>query len=122
MLRTLLCLVASACLAPAQTLIDTNFSDSYKPLPAHERIQGQMPAGWRDNSTFGRTWITYSRLEDPGRPFFRIDVTRVEDGWCQFLAPMARFDGETYLRLNITVRKSRPRPARHGSAPCVGAI
>jgi hypothetical protein len=104
MLRGLFCFLLPACYAPAQVLIDTNFAGDYRPVAAHERVHGEMPAGWRDNSTFGRAWIDYSRVAADGRTFLRAAVTKVEDGRCQFNFPLARFDSETWLRLSVALR------------------
>lgn len=93
-----------AALAPAQTLIDTDFSGNYQPLSDGPRITGSLPHGWRDNSNFGRTWVNYSQLKEAQRAFLRVDVTKFEDGWCQFLAPLPRFTQDTYLRLTISMR------------------
>jgi hypothetical protein len=93
-----------AALAPAETLIDTNFSGDYQTVKSGSRVSGALPHGWRDNSNFGRTWVNYVKLQEAQRTFLRVDVTRFEDGWCQFLAPLPRFTQETYLRLNVTMR------------------
>ena len=48
--------------------------------------------------------MNYSKLQDSGGSFPHVDITKFEDGWCQFLAPLPRFDQETYLRLRIMAR------------------
>jgi hypothetical protein len=88
----------------AQSLIDTDFSGAYQPPARGERVTGSLPRGWRDNSNFGRVWVNYAKMQEAGRGFLRVDITRVEDGWCQFLSPLPHFDQETYLRLTLALR------------------
>ena len=101
---SLLLLLLLAALAPAQTLIDTDFSGDYQLASSGSRVTGALPHGWRDNSNFGRTWVNYAKLQEANGAFLRVDVTKFEDGWCQFLAPLPRFNQETYLRLTVSMR------------------
>jgi hypothetical protein len=103
LLRTVL-LGLAACVAPAETLLEVNFAGDYQPVAGNERAQGVLPVHWRDNSSFARAWIRYSRQEEQGRPFLRVEVTKVHDGRCQFLTPLARFEAEKLLRLSVSVR------------------
>jgi hypothetical protein len=105
LLRTLL-LLAAACSAPAETLLEVNFAGAYQPVTGRDRVHGVLPARWRDNSEFGRTWVTYTRVEEQGRAFLRADVTKIEDGHCQFLSPLARFEAETLYKLSVSLRNS----------------
>ena len=101
---SLLLLLLLAAAAPAQTLIDTDFSGNYQPAASGSRVTGALPHGWRDNSNFGRTWVNYAKLQESVRTFLRVDITKFEDGWCQFLAPLPRFEQETWLRLTVSAR------------------
>ena len=104
MLFRLLLLGLTACVASAQPLLEVNFAGDYQPVSGNERAQGVLPAHWRDNSSFARAWIRYNRQEEQGRPFLRVEVTKVRDGHCQFLTPLPRFDAEKLLRLSVSVR------------------
>jgi hypothetical protein len=95
-----LCLAAA--LSPAETLIDTDFSGAYQSV-SKPPVAGALPRGWHDNSV-GKIAVSYSQMREEQRTFLRADAKNAADGWCQFVAPLPRFDSEAYLRLTVTMR------------------
>ena len=106
---------ASAQAPPAPVvLIDTDFSRPdtarMKRVPAGDRITGMLPAGWTDDSSWARIWVTYRRMTQPQRRFLRAEVTRLDEGRAQFHHMIPDFAKPTYFRLTMTAR------SRTGSA------
>ncbi len=78
------CRHASAAGAPApDAWIDTDCSRlaaaDMRKLPAHERIGGALPGKWQDNSSRAQVWVRYGRMEQQGRAFLRMEITRRVD-------------------------------------------
>jgi len=103
--------------APA-VLIDTDFSVIDKArmnaLPAHERVRGMLPDGWSDDSSWAKVWVSYRVVTQPGRRFFRAEVTRLDDGRAQFHHLIPDFTETTYFRLTMTARSRTASSAEVG--------
>lgn len=108
--RTLLTVLAAlaAVAASAETMIDLDFSRpgaiSSHPV-AGARIQGELPAGWSDNSSFGNTWLEYSFGDEQGTRFQRTTLVRMDDNWGQFcIDPLPDAPDRRRYRLALTCR------------------
>ena len=70
-----LLLLAAACTAAALTV---------DPALSEGRVTGELLPGWRENSGWAKAWVHYTVERENGREFQRIDVRRLENGYCQF--------------------------------------
>ena len=105
----LLCVTAGALAAP-EALIDTEFGAADQPIVdrsgrANERVTGVMAGEWRDNSDWAPdVYAHWERLEEEGRSFLRLHVTKLEAGRCQLAHALPRVTEETFYRLSMTAR------------------
>ncbi len=103
---------------PPAVLIDTDFSVIDKArmntLPEHERVRGMLPAGWSDDSSWAKVWVSYRMVTQPGRRFFRAEVTRLDDGRAQLHHLIPDFAEVTYFRLTMTARSRAASSAEVG--------
>ena len=98
----------------AETLLQTDFGAAYERVSGNARAAGELPARWRDNSNWAQVWTVYSREEEAGRPFFRAEVTRADDGWGQIMHALPRWNTAAYMRLRLTLRASEGVSAGFG--------
>ena len=98
----------------AETLLQTDFGAAYERVSGNTRAAGELPARWRDNSNWAQVWTVYSRQEEGGRPFFRAEVTRADDGWGQIMHALPRWNTAAYMRLRLTLRASEGVSAGFG--------
>jgi len=110
---------ASVCGGESSELIDTNFgaADKYTDIPAaekNERISGALPGGWHDNSVWAKVWASYQRLEEDGRAFLRVSVTRQELGNCQLAFALPKLEAETFFRFSFSARSGTATRAQLG--------
>lgn len=54
------------------------------PAASQGRVTGELLPGWRENSGWAKAWIHYSIQKDGGGEFQRIEVRKLENGYCQF--------------------------------------
>jgi len=104
--------------AAAATVIDTDFGSADREALSDgqrlDRVTGVLPAGWSDNSSWARVWVDYRRLEEAGRAFLRVNVTKVEYGNCQLVHALPRIEGESFFRLVLIARSSTRASAELG--------
>ena len=95
--------------APSTTvLIDADFSrlaaGRMRTLDANERITGALPGAWQDNSSWAPVWVCYRRLEDEGRGFLRMEITKMAEGRAQLTHPIPDFEDNTLFRLRLALK------------------
>lgn len=104
-----------------ETILETGFGDAYTRAASNPRATGELPGRWRDNSSWAQVWTAYSRQEEAGRPYFRIEVKRIDDGKGQVVHALPRWSTAGYMRLRLTMRATRGLSAafgiRRNSAP-----
>lgn len=109
--------------ADAAVLVDTRIggADSHGAAATgngalNERMQGEMPRGWTDDSVWAKSWTRYEILEDAdytaeGLKFFRINVERVESGAGQIKHDLPDLVGEGIYRLSLKLRSPAKSPS-----------
>ena len=116
----LLVFVSSAvCGGDAGELINTDFgaADKYAEIPAAERgerIGGALPRGWHDNSSWAKVWANYQRVEEEGKSFLRISVSKQEMGHCQLNFALPKLEAESFFRFSFSARSRTANRAQLG--------
>jgi hypothetical protein len=105
---------AALCAAEGTVLINTDFATAAKPVAKSERIDGVLPEGWIEHSAWAKAWVKYERAEQDNAAFLRVNVSRIDDGRCQFAHPLAAIEEESYFELSLTVRGRQRTPVRFG--------
>ena len=96
--------------AAAAPLIDSDFGGSDREILGragnpHARVTGVVPEGWADASVWAEVWAECGVVEEEGRRFLRINVTKMSTGRFQLTrAPLPDVRGETYFRLTFRLR------------------
>ncbi|MDD2600105.1 MAG: hypothetical protein PHO37_12915 [Kiritimatiellae bacterium] len=101
-------MLAQMCVCCAESLIDVDFSAAGEiakyPL-AQERVKGELPKGWSDDSSFAQSWVEYSFGDEQGTRFLRCHVTRIDSEWAQLsIAPLRDATADQTYRLSVTCR------------------
>lgn len=99
--------------ASAETLIDLDFSAAgaiEKRSVSGERVKGELPRGWSDDSGFAQVWVEYSFGDEQGTRFLRSHVTRIDREWAQLsIAPLKDAEAGLTYRLSVTCRNRTGR-------------
>ncbi|HEY3321196.1 MAG TPA: hypothetical protein VGP72_12070 [Planctomycetota bacterium] len=111
-------LLAAVAGVRAAEWIDTDFNSAAF-AAVHDdskegRITGALPKGWGDNSGWAKVWVDFSRAEEAQKAFLRVNVTRCENGMCQFAYMLPTPEGETYLHLTVSARSRTGARAQFG--------
>lgn len=97
--------------APTRVPIDTDFGTAATPVAevgnSTGRATGVLPQGWQDDSSWAKVWMDYQPLEEEGRRYLHMQVTKVEDGRCQLRHALEDIKEETFFRLSLTARSSK---------------
>lgn len=100
-------------LAAPEDLIDTDFGTADRPVlgrgnQPNERVTGVLPGEWRDDSGWAQdVYATWTRLEEEGRAFLRLDFTRATDHWYQVAHALPDITEESFFRLNLLARSTQ---------------
>jgi hypothetical protein len=95
-------------------LIDTDFGAATAPIEKTERVSGVLPSGWIEHSAWAKAWVTYETVEQDNATFLRVNVSRIDEGRCQFAYPLSRIDDESFFELRLTARSRQSTPVRFG--------
>ncbi|MDA3925593.1 MAG: hypothetical protein PF904_12920 [Kiritimatiellae bacterium] len=104
----LIFILSLVCLCRSETLLDLDFSEAgeiKKYVVQKERVKGELPQGWIDDSGFAQVWAEYSFGDEQGTRFQRTSVTKIDDNWAQLAVfPLADVSGSRLYRLSLTCR------------------
>jgi hypothetical protein len=103
--------------AAPRDLIDSDFGSAGVPIPADAapgRVSGSLPAGWRENSQWAKTYVTYREMREPERAFTRVEVTRIDDGWAQMAFNLPDLKAPVLMRLSFSMRSATSSPVQVG--------
>ncbi len=96
-------LLASACRAGEELILNGDFAGEWRPNTSSYDTgvaEGDLPEQWEDVSTWSGASTRYSRLEEDGKSFLRLELTDADDpkSVLQFRSgfPIAMRAGETY--------------------------
>jgi len=117
-MKNTLCMLVVSLLLPVlsasgETLMDLDFSAAgviEKQSVSSERVKGELPRGWADDSGFAQVWVDYSFGDEQGTRFLHSHVTRIEREWAQLsIAPLKDAEARRTYRLSITCRNRTGR-------------
>lgn len=101
-----------ACGARGEPLIDTQFgSDTaavsvFDQAGREQRVSGELPKGWYDNSAWARVWASYRPMQEGAVKFLRVEVSKAEAGRVSLcFVPLPDIqDPEAGYRLTLRLR------------------
>jgi len=99
-----------------QVFIDTDFARADLPRQAQRsaRVSGSLPAPWRDTSDWANVAVNHQRLEEDGRAFQRVAVSRLREGRAQIVHLLPEMGGGQLLSLRLTARGTPELPLTLG--------
>jgi len=102
--------MSGAVFAAREEQIDSDFGAASQPIlgrggQPNEPVTGVMVGEWRDDSGWAPdVHATWTRLEEEGRGFARLDFSEAEDHWYQLAHALPDVTEESFLRLTFTAR------------------
>ncbi|NMA46676.1 MAG: hypothetical protein GX945_08945 [Lentisphaerae bacterium] len=113
-LLTILSLTAMTLVAAENMLNNGGFEGEWQDIDIVAkdggRIQGQMPADWRDNSSWAAVAATYGcdrQMPNSGNACLKVTVTQVNSGNVQFAAQTLTLDEPGTYRASVYLRSER---------------
>lgn len=111
-LSAVLLLLSAAVLAAPEVQIASDFGAATQPILGrggrpNENVTGVMVGEWRDDSAWAPdVHATWTRLEEEGRGFVRLDLMDVGDHWYQLAHALPDVTEESFFRLTLTARST----------------
>ena len=71
---------------------------------AMDRVTGQIPGGWKDDSAWAKAWVNYQMLDEEGQHYLAMKVGKIDSGYPQLATSLPNFSSGSAFKLTLKVR------------------